>query len=114
MSAYLVMLGLIAVLFLLNVILSYRNRIEQAKHKAEIQKTVLEAVTATAQHRRRLDDDLAIVEEKHRVETTFERSHLADRTDFNDDWDGLPNHASGYVAPNSGATAAGPASVADD
>lgn len=114
MSVYLVMLGLIVVLFLLNVILSYRNRLQQQRHKAEITKTILQAMTETAEHRRRLDDDLAIVEDKHRVETLHQQSHLAERNDFNNDWDGLPNHPSNTVATNSGATTAAPASAASD
>lgn len=114
MNLTLILLGLTVVLFLINVILIYRNRVAQAGHKAEIQKTVLEAVTATAEHRRRLDDDLAIVEEKHRVETITERAHVADRRDFDNDWGGLPIELTGSNATSGSATAADPAGSAGD
>jgi hypothetical protein len=105
MNAYLVLLGLLGVMFLINVILTYRNRLQQQQHKAEITKTILQAVTETAEHRRRLDDDLMIVEDKHRVETIAQQAHLAARADFDNDWDGLPNHPSGAAADRSAAAA---------
>lgn len=114
MSAYLILLGLIVVLFLINIALIYRNRAEQEKHKAEIQKTVAEAMTATVQHRRRLDDDLAIVEEKHREETIIERAHLADRRDFDNDWGGVPIELTGNNAANNGSAETGQAGAAGD
>lgn len=114
MNVYLILLGVIVVLFLVNIVLIYRNRAEQAKHRAEIQNTVIEAMTATATHRRQLDDDLAIVEEKHREETISERAHLADRRDFDNDWGGVPIELAGNNAASDSATAADSASAAGD
>lgn len=108
------LLGIAVVLFLLNVILIYRGRAEEAKHRAELQKTVTDAVMTTVAHRQTLDAGLAQIEEKHRAETIEERAHLAERADFDNDWDGLPNYPSGYGAANSSVAAADPASLADD
>lgn len=113
MSFYLILLGVIVVLFLINIALVYRNRAEQAKHAAAIQKTVADAAQTTVQHRQRLDASLATVEKHHREETIIERAHLADRSDFDNDWGGLPNGGD-YDAPHSGATASGQTGTTGD
>ena len=114
MSPYLILLGLVVVLFLINIALIYRNRAEQAKHKAEIQKTVADALTATVDHRQRLDEDLHQVQEKHREETIIERAHLADRRDFDNDWSGVPIELAGNNAASDSATSTNAAGAAGD
>jgi len=105
MSVYLILLGLIVVLGLLNAILIYRNRLQHQQHTAEIQKTITEAVLSQATHREQLDKNLEEIHEKHRTETIIERAHLSDRSDLDNDWGGVPGAGTGYVAPNSGAVA---------
>jgi hypothetical protein len=114
MSAYLILLGLTVALFLINIALVYRNRAEQEKHKAEIQKTVADAVQATVQHRQQLDDSLETVEKHHREETIIERAHLADRRDFDNDWGGLPVELTGNNAASRGAAATDSTGIAGD
>jgi hypothetical protein len=113
MSLYLILLAAVAVLLALCAALLYRNKALSESHKRELQQTITQAVQEVAEHRRRLDDDLVVIEEKHRVETTIERAHLADRTDFNNDWSGLRDQPTGYVAPNSSVTAASQAGATD-
>jgi hypothetical protein len=114
MSVYLILLGLIVVLGLLNAILIYRNRLQHQQHTAEIQKTITEAVLSQATHREQLDKNLEEIHEKHREETIIERAHLADRSYLDNDWGGVSDAGAGYVAPNSAAVASEPASVAGD
>lgn len=108
------LLAAIAVLLSVCAVLLYRNRAQAEKHKRELQATIVQAMQATVNHRKHLDDDLTVVKEKHRVETRTEQSHLADRADFDNDWGGLPSTGAGYVAPDSGATAANSAGITGD
>lgn len=52
MSSILVLLGLAAVLLLANIMLIYRNRADQARHRAEIGKTVTDAIAAITEQKR--------------------------------------------------------------
>jgi hypothetical protein len=114
MSAYLILLGVIAVLALLNIVLIYRSRASQAQHAAAIQKTVSDALQTATDHRQRLDTELAKTQEKHRDETIIERAHVADRRDFNNDWGGLPIELSGNNAASDSAATASQAGSAGD
>lgn len=114
MSAYLMLLAAIAVLLAICAALIYRNNAQSAQHKRELQNTIVEAMAATVSHRKKLDDDLAVVGEKHREETVIERQHLADRRDFDNDWGGLPVELTGNNAADRGAAAAEPAGTAGD
>ena len=114
MSIYLVMAGVIAVLFLISLVLVYRNRAEQATHAAAIQKTVTDAMQATTDHRKRLDNDLEQLHVKHRAETITERAHLADRADFDSDWGGVPVESTGNSAADCSATDAAPSGSTGD
>ena len=108
MSPYLILLGLVAVLFLIILVLVYKNRADTKAHAAAIQQTIAEAVQAKNQHRERLDDQLHTLHEQQRHETIESNKHLADRHDFDNDWNGMPIALTGNnaadrsaVAPNS-------------
>ena len=114
MSAYLILLCAIAVLAAVNIVLIYKSRAEQAKHKAEIQKTVVDAMQTATDHRQKLDTSLEQLHDKHRQETIIEHAHVADRSYMDNDWGGVPVELSGNNAADRGAAAAGPAGTAGD
>lgn len=111
MSLY--VLGTLVLLLLINVIMSYRNRLQAQRHKTEMAATIAAALADHVQHRQQLDADLAQLGDKHRAETIIERSQRAARADFAADWDGLPNYPS-RAAADDAAAVAHPASFADD
>lgn len=114
MSPYLILLGLVAVLFLIIMVLVYKNRADNKAHAAAIQQTIAEAVQSQNLHRGRLDDQLHTLHEQQRHETIESNKHLSDRHDFDNDWGGMPVGGADYVAPNSDAVASDSASAAGD
>jgi hypothetical protein len=114
MSGYLILLLIIVVLLAVCAALLYRNKAQTEQHKRELQNTITQTLQTTVEHRNRLDDDLAVIEENHREETIIEHAHLSERRDFDNDWGGMPIELTGNNAADRGVTSASQAGITDN
>ncbi|HEY8037142.1 MAG TPA: hypothetical protein VIF37_16290 [Methylobacter sp.] len=95
--------GALVVMGLVIATLVYRNRADRKSHELATQQTINAAVTRRDQHREDLDKRLHALHEAQRYETIEDNAHLADRSDFDNDWGGLPRSGDGAGAADSGA-----------
>ncbi len=84
-----ILIGLVVILILVVVALSYKSRAQQAEHYAAIQKTISDAALSQVKQRTELDQSLSTLETRQRQETIDETNpqHLAARSDLDNDWD---------------------------
>lgn len=110
----LILIGLVIIMMLVVVVLSYKSKAEQQTHDAALQKTVSDAALSQVKQRHRLDQSLTALETRQRQETLDEThpTHLAARTDLDNDWSdasgsGLYGTIAATADDNNSAAAAG-------
>ena len=114
MSVFLMLLLAIAGLILVVVLLLFKLSADSAKRIAEQQQMINSQLSEQAAHRQVLDQRLADLQERHRVENQEAADLLAGRHEFDNDWGGLSvagttadaDHA-GVAAPQSPGVAGG-------
>lgn len=115
----LILIGLVVVLILVVVALSYKHKAQQAEHYSAIQKTISEAALGQVQQRTELDRSLTALETRQRQETIDDTNpqHLAARTDLDNDWSagsGLHGDSAATVNDNRRPAAAGATGITGD
>ncbi|MCK9622977.1 MAG: hypothetical protein M0R47_20875 [Methylobacter sp.] len=109
---YFIGIGLIVLLAVIIVALGYRGKARAEQHHAEMQQQRAEAAEIINTSRQQLDTALAMLQETHREETLHDNDpkHLAERSDFDNDWSGDAglhdagtgeDHATSAAAPGS-------------
>jgi hypothetical protein len=112
---YLTGAGLIVLLAVVIVALGYRGKAKAEQHHAEMQQRRADTAESINNNRQQLDNELATLHETHREETinANDPTHLADRSDFNNNWssdDGLRDSATAdyHTASAAAADTTGP------
>lgn len=84
----LILFGMVVIMMLVVVALSYKSKAEQQAHDAALQKNVSDAALSQVKQRHQLDQSLTALETRQRQETIDEThpTHLAARTDLDNDW----------------------------
>lgn len=87
---YLIVALVIMLLAVVIVALSYRGKAKAEQRHAELQQQRAAAAESINANRHQLDTELATLHETHREETIHDTNpaHLAERSDFNNNWDG--------------------------
>ena len=85
---YLIGAGLIVLLGMVIVALSYRGNAKAEQHHAEMQQQRADAAVSINNNRQQLDTALETLHETQREETIHDTNpiHLAERSDFDNDW----------------------------
>lgn len=107
---YLIGAGLIVLLGVVIVALGYRGKAKAEQHHAEMQQRRADAAVSVNNNRQQLDTALETLHETQREETIHanDPKHLAERSDFDNDWSGdagLHDDATGAVHATSAAAA---------
>jgi len=107
---YLMGAGLIVLLGVVIIALGYRGKAKAEQHHAEMQQRRADAAVSINNNRQQLDTALETLHETQREETIHDTNptHLAERSDFDNDWSGdtgLHSDATGAVHATSAAAA---------
>lgn len=114
-----ILIGLVILMILAIVALSYKSRAQQAEHYAALQKTISDAALSQIRQRTDLDQSLSTLETRQRQETIDETTtqHLVARTDLDNDWSaasGLHGNSAATTNDNHGIAAAGSTGITSD
>jgi len=113
MSLFFILLAVIAGLALVVAALVFKLRADSAKHSEARQQIINSQLSEQVARRQALDEQLAVLQEQHRVENQQVAGQLAGRCEFDNDWGGLPVTGTTADADDAGIAAPQSPSVAE-